>query len=91
MAKTAKDSVDRPRRSFRRKAHQARRFGKTRSAQSTALLEDYVELIADLLPGRRRSAADRHRPASRRFTPRSRRLRVSSAPGSRPRGPIAAY
>src|SRR5271155_3471018 len=28
---------------------QARRFGKPRSAQSTALLEDYVELIADLL------------------------------------------
>ena len=28
---------------------QAQRFGKTRSAQSTALLEDYVELIADLL------------------------------------------
>jgi len=28
---------------------QARRFGKTRLAQSTALLEDYVELIADLL------------------------------------------
>jgi DtxR family transcriptional regulator, manganese transport regulator len=28
---------------------QARRFGKTRSAQSTALLEDYAELIADLL------------------------------------------
>src|SRR6202166_4178922 len=28
---------------------QARRFGKTRSAQSHALLEDYVELIADLL------------------------------------------
>jgi DtxR family transcriptional regulator, manganese transport regulator len=28
---------------------QARRFGKTRSAQSTAVLEDYVELIADLL------------------------------------------
>jgi DtxR family manganese transport transcriptional regulator len=28
---------------------QARRFGKTRSAQSTALIEDYVELIADLL------------------------------------------
>ncbi len=27
----------------------ATRFGKTRSAQSTALLEDYVELIADLL------------------------------------------
>ena len=30
---------------------QARRFGKTRSAQSTALHEDYVELIADLLEG----------------------------------------
>src|SRR5271168_3869944 len=28
---------------------QADRFSKTRSAQSTALLEDYVELIADLL------------------------------------------
>src|SRR6202453_2039025 len=28
---------------------QARRFGKTRTAQSTALLEDYVELIADLM------------------------------------------
>ena len=28
---------------------QARRFGKTRSAQSGALTEDYVELIADLL------------------------------------------
>jgi DtxR family manganese transport transcriptional regulator len=28
---------------------QAHRFGKTRSAQSTALLEDYVEMIADLL------------------------------------------
>jgi DtxR family manganese transport transcriptional regulator len=28
---------------------QARRFGKARSAQSAALLEDYVELISDLL------------------------------------------
>ena len=28
---------------------QARRFGKTRSAQSAAVLEDYVERIADLL------------------------------------------
>jgi DtxR family manganese transport transcriptional regulator len=28
---------------------QARRFGKTRSAESSALLEDYVELIGDLL------------------------------------------
>jgi DtxR family manganese transport transcriptional regulator len=30
---------------------QARRFGKARSAQSSALMEDYVELIADLLAG----------------------------------------
>jgi DtxR family manganese transport transcriptional regulator len=30
---------------------QARRFGKARSAQSSALAEDYVELIADLLAG----------------------------------------
>jgi DtxR family manganese transport transcriptional regulator len=30
---------------------QARRFGKARSAQATALLEDYAELIADLLAG----------------------------------------
>lgn len=30
---------------------QAKRFGKTRSAQASALLEDYVELIADLLIG----------------------------------------
>lgn len=28
---------------------QARRFGKARSARSTAVLEDYVELIADLI------------------------------------------
>ncbi|GAN80720.1 manganese-binding transcriptional regulator MntR [Acidocella aminolytica] len=28
---------------------QARRFGKTRAAQSTAMLEDYAELIDDLL------------------------------------------
>ncbi|MFG3594838.1 manganese-binding transcriptional regulator MntR [Bradyrhizobium sp. RDI18] len=28
---------------------QARRFGKARSARSTAVLEDYVELISDLL------------------------------------------
>jgi len=31
---------------------QAKRFGKARTAQSTALLEDYVELIADLLASR---------------------------------------
>jgi DtxR family transcriptional regulator, manganese transport regulator len=48
---------------------QARRFGKTRSAQSTALLEDYVELIADLL-----ASAGEARP-----TDIARRLGVSHA------------
>jgi DtxR family manganese transport transcriptional regulator len=48
---------------------QARRFGKTRSAQSTALLEDYVELIADLL-----TSAGEARP-----TDIARRLGVSHA------------
>lgn len=48
---------------------QARRFGKTRTAQSTALMEDYVELIADLL------AAD----GEARPTDVARRLGVSHA------------
>jgi DtxR family manganese transport transcriptional regulator len=48
---------------------QARRFGKTRSAQSTAVLEDYVELIADLL-----ASAGEARP-----TDIARRLGVSHA------------
>jgi len=48
---------------------QARRFGKTRSAQSTALLEDYVELIADLF-----GSAGEARP-----TDIARRLGVSHA------------
>src|SRR5271155_3431847 len=48
---------------------QARRFGKTRSAQSSALLEDYVELIADLL-----ASAGEARP-----TDIARRLGVSHA------------
>lgn len=48
---------------------QARRFGKARSAQSTALLEDYVELIADLL-----TSAGEARP-----TDIARRLGVSHA------------
>jgi len=48
---------------------QARRFGKTRSAQSGALLEDYVELIADLL-----AASGEARP-----TDVARRLGVSHA------------
>ena len=48
---------------------QARRFGKVRSAQSTALLEDYVELISDLL-----ATAGEARP-----TDIARRLGVSHA------------
>jgi len=48
---------------------QARRFGKTRSARSTALFEDYVELIADLL-----ASAGEARP-----TDIARRLGVSHA------------
>jgi DtxR family transcriptional regulator, manganese transport regulator len=48
---------------------QARRFGKTRSAQSTALFEDYAELIADLL-----TSAGEARP-----TDIARRLGVSHA------------
>jgi DtxR family manganese transport transcriptional regulator len=50
-------------------ALQARRFGKTRDAQSSALLEDYVELIADLL-----SSGGEARP-----TDVARRLGVSHA------------
>src|ERR1700745_2645328 len=48
---------------------QARRFGKARSGQSTALLEDYVELIDDLL-----GSAGEARP-----TDIARRLGVSHA------------
>ena len=48
---------------------QAKRFGKARTAQSTALLEDYVELIADLL-----AAGGEARP-----TDIARRLGVSHA------------
>ena len=48
---------------------QARRFGKTRTAQSAALMEDYVELIDDLL------AAD----GEARPTDVARRLGVSHA------------
>lgn len=50
-------------------ADQAHRFGKARSAQSTALLEDYVELISDLL-----ASAGEARP-----TDVARRLGVSHA------------
>jgi DtxR family manganese transport transcriptional regulator len=48
---------------------QARRFGKARTAQSSALLEDYVELISDLL-----SSGGEARP-----TDIARRLGVSHA------------
>jgi DtxR family manganese transport transcriptional regulator len=48
---------------------QAERFGKTRTAQSTAVLEDYAELIADLL-----ASAGEARP-----TDIARRLGVSHA------------
>ena len=37
---------------------QASRFGKTRTAQSTAVMEDYVELIADLLATHEAAEAD---------------------------------
>ena len=53
----------------RTEAAQAHRFGKARSAQSTALLEDYVELISDLL-----ASAGEARP-----TDVARRLGVSHA------------
>src|SRR5580704_14536494 len=49
MAKTAKGTRGPAAEKLPAEGTQARRFGKTRSAQSTALLEDYVELIADLL------------------------------------------
>jgi len=48
---------------------QARRFGKTRAAQSSALLEDYAELIDDLVTG----------TGSARPTEIARRLGVSHA------------
>src|ERR1700732_1237599 len=48
-ADTAKRKRERAAEKLPAEGTQARRFGKTRSAQSAALLEDYVELIADLL------------------------------------------
>jgi hypothetical protein len=49
MARNAKDKGARGALELPTELIQARRFGKTRSAQSGALLEDYVELISDLL------------------------------------------
>ncbi len=69
VSHTAKRKQDRAMGKLPAEGTQARRFGKTRSAQSTALLEDYVELIADLL-----SSAGEARP-----TDIARRLGVSHA------------
>src|SRR5262245_66416319 len=69
MTKTAKDRRGPAAEKLPAEGTQARRFGKTRSAQSTALLEDYVELIADLL-----ASAGEARP-----TDIARRLGVSHA------------
>src|ERR1700680_1385310 len=49
MARKALTKLTDPSQSLPTERAQARRFGKARSAQSTALLEDYVELIDDLL------------------------------------------
>ena len=49
MSRNTKDKPVRPATELPAELTQARRFGKTRSAQSGALFEDYVELIADLL------------------------------------------
>ena len=49
MPATAKSRQAEPPTELPAESTQARRFGKTRSAQATALAEDYVELIADLL------------------------------------------
>jgi DtxR family manganese transport transcriptional regulator len=49
MAPSTKDKRTRIAMELPTELTQARRFGKTRSAQSAALQEDYVELIADLL------------------------------------------
>ena len=69
MAETVRRKSDHATEKLPAEGTQARRFGKTRSAQSTALLEDYVELIADLL-----KSAGEARP-----TDIARRLGVSHA------------
>ena len=69
MAESARHKGERAAEKLPAEGTQARRFGKTRSAQSTALLEDYVELIADLL-----KSAGEARP-----TDIARRLGVSHA------------
>ncbi len=69
MIAEARASHAAPPRELPAETTQARRFGKTRTAQSTALMEDYVELIADLL-----AAQSEARP-----TDVARRLGVSHA------------
>jgi len=69
VSHTVKRKPDRAMGKLPEEGTQARRFGKTRSAQSTALLEDYVELIADLLTSAREA----------RPTDIARRLGVSHA------------
>ncbi len=71
---------------------QARRFGKTRSAQSTALLEDYVELIADLLEseGEARPTDIARRLGVSHATAIKTIARAQARRASPPRGPIAA-
>ena len=49
MTAEAKETRSAPPLELPAETTQASRFGKTRTAQSTALLEDYVELIDDLL------------------------------------------
>ena len=49
MPETGRGRLSEPKPKLPAEETQARRFDKTRTAQSTALLEDYVELIADLL------------------------------------------
>ncbi len=47
--RSVRKAIQAPRPQLPAEVIQARRFGKARSAQSAALSEDYVELIADLL------------------------------------------
>ena len=62
---------------------QARRFVAARRRRAAEALEDYTELIADLIARHRRSAHHRHRRAARRrpSRPRSRRSAGSKREG----------
>ena len=70
---------------------QARRFGKMRSAQSTALLEDYAELIADLLASEGEARpTDIARRLGVSHATAIKRSPASSEPGLPPPAPIVA-